>query len=62
MPYSFLFEDYIMTISLPYTKRFEINLNKIWEEFKKEINFSSSINTIFDNNELQYERKVALNS
>ncbi|MBX9702715.1 MAG: 4'-phosphopantetheinyl transferase superfamily protein [Alphaproteobacteria bacterium] len=58
--YSFLFEDYIITITFPYTKRFEIDLHQIWQKFKEEMYYAPQ-NLDFWNLSTR-QRKIASNS
>ena len=38
--YSFLFANYIITIAFPYTKRFKVDLHRIWEKLEKDLQSS----------------------
>ena len=58
--YSFLFEDYIITIVFPYTKRFEVNLHHIWEKLKEDMQLSIQSPNFW--NESLNGRKRAVNS
>jgi len=58
--YSFLFEDYIITIAFPYTKRFEIDLHPIWKKLKEDMKLSIQSPNFW--HESLNERKRAVNS